>query len=276
MTEQAKDQLAERQARAAIALLRMGKAEAVWPLLPHSPDPRLRSFLINWLRPWEPAPGAWPPRLWDGCQSVPLGPGRTLPAPTPRMDAIFFQPETSIRRALILALGTSGPRISHPPSAVHSQKSCSTSTRTTLTGVHGAAEWTLRQWHEQSRLQAAAASLPDFNHRGERRWFVSKARQTFVLIQGPVEFAMGSPPFEPDRYPANQLPPPRNPPLLRHRRQGGDRRGVQQFKRETRRSITRTTTNTAPTQRPDERGFLFSCGRLLQLAQPQGEPDRML
>ena len=27
-----------------------------------------------------------------------------------------------------------------------------------------------------------------------------------MLIHGPVEFAMGSPPFEPDRYPANELP----------------------------------------------------------------------
>ena len=123
------------------------------------------------------------------------------------MDAIFFQPETSIRRALILALGTYGPEAL--PSA---ERSALTGKLLDLfkndpdAGVHGAAEWTLRQWHEQSRLQAAAASLPDFNHRGERRWFVSKARQTFVLIQGPVEFAMGSPPFEPDRYPANELP----------------------------------------------------------------------
>ena len=47
--ETAKDRLAERQARAAVALVRMGKAEGVWPLLRHSPDPRLRSFIINWL-----------------------------------------------------------------------------------------------------------------------------------------------------------------------------------------------------------------------------------
>ena len=49
--EEVKDQLAERQARAAIALIRMGKAEEVWPLLRHSADPRLRSFIVNWLNP---------------------------------------------------------------------------------------------------------------------------------------------------------------------------------------------------------------------------------
>ena len=29
----------------------MGKAEEVWPLLRHSADPRLRSFIVNWLNP---------------------------------------------------------------------------------------------------------------------------------------------------------------------------------------------------------------------------------
>ena len=49
--EEVKDRLAERQARAAVALVRMGKAEEVWPLLRHSADPRLRSFIVNWLNP---------------------------------------------------------------------------------------------------------------------------------------------------------------------------------------------------------------------------------
>jgi hypothetical protein len=47
----AKDRLAERQAQAAVALVRLGKAESVWPLLRHSADPKLRSFILNWLNP---------------------------------------------------------------------------------------------------------------------------------------------------------------------------------------------------------------------------------
>ena len=39
VTEEAKDQLAERQARAAVALVRLGQAGEVWPLLRHSPIP---------------------------------------------------------------------------------------------------------------------------------------------------------------------------------------------------------------------------------------------
>ena len=50
-SEQRQDELAERQARAAIALVRLGKADEVWPLLRYSADPRLRSFIVNWLNP---------------------------------------------------------------------------------------------------------------------------------------------------------------------------------------------------------------------------------
>jgi hypothetical protein len=46
-----KEKLAKRQANAAVALLRMGQAENVWPLFKHSPDPRVRSYLIHALSP---------------------------------------------------------------------------------------------------------------------------------------------------------------------------------------------------------------------------------
>ena len=36
--------------------------------------------------------------------------------------------------------------------------------------------------------------------RGDRRWFVNSQGQTFAVIEGPVEFSMGSPPTEPKRY----------------------------------------------------------------------------
>jgi hypothetical protein len=49
--EQAKAALAQRQAQAAVTLLRLGQPERVWPLLRHSPDPSLRSWLIHRLAP---------------------------------------------------------------------------------------------------------------------------------------------------------------------------------------------------------------------------------
>jgi formylglycine-generating enzyme required for sulfatase activity len=67
-------------------------------------------------------------------------------------------------------------------------------------GIHGAAEWTLRQWNEQAKLKAADADLIQRKDRGDRRWLVNSQGQTFAVIEGPVEFRMGSPPTEPDRY----------------------------------------------------------------------------
>ena len=73
-------------------------------------------------------------------------------------------------------------------------------------GIHGAAEWTLRQWNEQAKLKDADAELSKLKDRGDRRWFVNSQGQTFAVIEGPVEFRMGSPPTEPDRIAANELP----------------------------------------------------------------------
>ena len=47
------DRFYKRQANAATALIRMGRAETLWSLLKHSPDPSLRSYLVNRLGPWE-------------------------------------------------------------------------------------------------------------------------------------------------------------------------------------------------------------------------------
>src|SRR5262249_42601590 len=103
-SEQMKDWLAERQARAAVALVRLGKADEVWPLLRHGTAPSLRSFLVNWLNPL----GADPRLIAAGLVRIDQ---RVKPPPAPGqqvMETILFHPETSIRRALILALGTYG------------------------------------------------------------------------------------------------------------------------------------------------------------------------
>ncbi len=139
--EAVKDHLAERRARAAVALVRLGQAEAVWRLLPHSPDPRLRSFIVNWLNPLGADVKAIVAEL-DRLSSPATGKSTA----TPKMDSILFHPETSTRRALILALGT------------YDAAGLSPGEREPLTarlldlyrtdpdaGIHGAAEWTLRK-----------------------------------------------------------------------------------------------------------------------------------
>jgi eukaryotic-like serine/threonine-protein kinase len=198
--EPAKEVLAKRQARGAVALLRLGHAEEVWPLLQHSTDPRLRSFIVNWLKPLAADPKAIVAEL-DRLSSPATPDTRRVASPaTQPMDVILFHPETSIRRALILALGTYGadtfspgdrqpliPKLldlyRHDPDA----------------GIHGAAEWVLRQWKQDDTIEAAEAELSRLKDWGERRWFINSQRQTFVVIEGPVEFRMGSPLNEPDR-----------------------------------------------------------------------------
>ncbi len=88
LDEPVKDRMAERQARAAVALVRLDNADDVWRRLQHSPDPRLRSFLVNWLSVLgadptavvavfdriDPSAGLRPPldyRLWTPFSSTP-------------------------------------------------------------------------------------------------------------------------------------------------------------------------------------------------------------
>jgi formylglycine-generating enzyme required for sulfatase activity len=123
------------------------------------------------------------------------------------MNGILFHPETSVRRALILALGT------------YSTKALSPTEREPLinelvelyrndpdSGIHGAAEWTLRRLNQEGRLKEVDAGLSKLKDPGGRRWFVNSQGQTFALVEGPVEFRMGSPPTEPDRIAANEIP----------------------------------------------------------------------
>jgi formylglycine-generating enzyme required for sulfatase activity len=162
----------------------------------------VRSFIINWLS----ALGADSAAFASELNRLPV-----IAKPTPTqgqqfMEAVLFHPETSQRRALILALGTYG------------EDRMSTSDREPLTaklldlyrndpdsGIHGATAWTLRQWGQRERLTAIDAELGKLKDRGDRRWFVNSQGQTFAVIEGAVEFQMGSPPTEPDRN-ADEIP----------------------------------------------------------------------
>jgi formylglycine-generating enzyme required for sulfatase activity len=130
------------------------------------------------------------------------------------MDSILFQPETSVRRALILALGTYGSDTFSPgdrqpliPELVDLYRNDPDA------GVHGAAEWVLRRWKQDETLESADAELSQLKDPEQRRWFVNGRRQTFVKIAGPVEFRMGSLENELDRF-SNEAPDRR---IISHR-----------------------------------------------------------
>ena len=197
ITEDVKDRLAERQARAAVATLRLGKAEEVFPLLRHSADPRLRSFIVNWLNPLGADPkliAAELDRIAPNAKPTPAQ-GQQL------MDAVLFHPETSQRRALILALGTYGTEgLSPGEREPLIGKLLDLYRNDPDSGIHGAAEWTLRQWKQQDKLKELETQLMKVKDWGDRRWFVNSQGQTFAVIEGPVTFKMGSPPTETERH----------------------------------------------------------------------------
>jgi formylglycine-generating enzyme required for sulfatase activity len=116
------------------------------------------------------------------------------------MDALLFHPETSIRRALILALGTYGTEgLSPSDRQPLIAKLLDLYRSDPDSGIHGAIAWALRKWGQQEPLKAADAELSRLKDWGDRRWFVNGQGQTYALIDGPVEFRMGSPPTEPNR-----------------------------------------------------------------------------
>ncbi len=194
--EAAKETLAERQARAAVALIRMGKANDVWPLLGHSPDPRVRSFIVNLVKPLLTDPVEIAQEL-ERLNSLA---NRQPPVANPKMHDILFDSDTSTRRALILALGTFGADDLSPAEReklanmlvdlYHNDPD---------SGVHGAAQWALRQWKEHEKLKTKDAGSIPLEERGPRRWFVNSQGQTLAIIAGPLEFQMGSAETDPER-----------------------------------------------------------------------------
>jgi len=194
-SEMDKDRLAERQARAAITLLRMGKAGEIIPLLRHSADPRLKSFIVNWLNPL----GADPRVIAAELDRIPATPKPPPAQGQQFMDAVLFHPETSKRRALVLALGQYGEeRLSAEDRKPLIDKLLALYENDPDAGIHGAAEWTLWKWGQQESLKEKDAAMRG-KEPGEHRWYVNGQGQTFALIDGPVEFQMGSLPNEAGR-----------------------------------------------------------------------------
>jgi formylglycine-generating enzyme required for sulfatase activity len=191
-----REKLAKRQANAAVALLKMGRPERVWPLLKRGKepdDPRVRSYLIDRFGPL----------------------GADAGAIIKRLDA---EPDLTIRWALILSLGEYGEKDLSPDARNALLDKLQSVYRTDADpGLHAAAEWLLRTWKQEAWLKQVSDEWAKDREQRERRlegieqlvkkakentppqWYVNGQGQTIVIIPGPVEFAMGSPPSEADR-----------------------------------------------------------------------------
>ena len=135
-----------------------------------------------------------------------------------------------MRRALILALGTYGTEgLSPGEREPLIGKLLDLYRNDPDSGIHGAAEWTLRQWKQQEKLKELDAELMKLKDWGDRRWFVNSQGQTFAVIEGPVEFRMGSPPTETERIAGNE--PPRRMAIPRRFAIAAKEVTVEQFQR---------------------------------------------
>ena len=175
--EDAKEKLAKRQANAAVALLKMNQPERMWPLLKHSRDPRVRSYLIHLFGP-----------LGVDMETV--------------VKRLAGESDVTIRRALILSLGEFGDK-DWPAGGRHNflLRLLQLYRDDPDPGIHGAAEWVLRQWQAADQLKEIDKGLATGKVEGKRQWYVNHQGQTMVVIPGPVEFRMGSPLTEGSRSP---------------------------------------------------------------------------
>lgn len=188
-----RETLAKRQVNAAVALLRLNQPAKVWPLLKHSPDPRVRSYLIHRLSPL----------------------GADARAIVKRLDE---ETDLTIRRALLLSLGefketdfTPDERKAVLPKLQEVYRTVSDP------GLHAASEWLLRTWKQEpwltqvndewakdgagrdKRIAGIKELVTKDKEKTPPQWYVNTQGQTMVVIPGPVEFQMGSPTSEPDR-----------------------------------------------------------------------------
>jgi formylglycine-generating enzyme required for sulfatase activity len=189
------EKLAKRQANAAVALLRMKQETQVWPLLARRQepeDPRVRSYLIHRFAPL-------------GAEAAPI------------VKRLEEEKDVTVRRALVLSLGEFSAEQLLPPSRHDLLPKLRAIYRTDAdAGLHGAAEWLLRQWNDgawlrevnlewakgqevrekrlddlERRLKATRAAPAS---RATPQWYVDGQGHTMVVIPDPdTPFMMGSP-----------------------------------------------------------------------------------
>jgi len=168
-----KEALAERQAKAAVLMLRMDAGDAVWPLLRHTPDSRLRTDIIHWL---------------------------SVSGIDPSVVMTRFAQETdvSIRRALLLSLGEFETHRFDDTQRDRLMQSLLDVYRTDPDpGLHAAAEWLLRQWEQADQLAAIDGELRQTeverraSEESTRRWYINGQGQTYVILDA-GEFTMGN------------------------------------------------------------------------------------
>jgi serine/threonine protein kinase/formylglycine-generating enzyme required for sulfatase activity len=155
-----KETLAKKQASIGVALLVMSRGENVWPLLEHSHDPTVRSYLIERL-----GPGGVDPKV---------------------LIAQFKEENVSRKRAILLALGEFGQdRLSLAEQRNHLPWLRDLYRDDPDPGIHGAAEWLLGKWQASDEIKEFERGLALGKVVGNRQWYRNGQGQTMVVVPKP-------------------------------------------------------------------------------------------
>ncbi len=176
-SEDEKEALAMQQANAAVMLFRMDAVEQVWPLLKHSSDPRVRSYIIHWL-------------------------GTRGGKPQAIVARYEQERDVTIKRALLLCLGEFKLADTERQPLLETLLKVYGSDPDA--GLHSAAEWLLRKWQQAEKIDAINQDLQQKEEQltvfkeKDRAWYINGEGQTFVILDA-GEFQMGSPASEAGR-----------------------------------------------------------------------------
>ncbi len=160
---------AKRRAAIAAALVALGKGENVWPLLIHTSNPTLRSFLIERL-------------------------GTAGINPKMLVEQLGREKDISARRALVLALGNFPPKQLPELSPFLLERY----ENDPDPGIHGACRCTLRHWNQKDNIATIDEKLAKGQVEGDRRWYVNKRQSddrftmTFAVIEGLFSLGPGT------------------------------------------------------------------------------------
>ena len=178
-----RETVAFRQINAAIALLNLEQPEKVWPLLKHSPDPRVRSGLIHSFAP----------------KGVP---------PQQIFAQLARERDPSIRQALILSLGQYDQQRLVAAGWNEFQPYLESLYENELDpGLHSACEWLLQKFHHTLPVlprSQDANSIP--TTADQRRWHINSQGATMIVVAAMTRFKMGSPSTEAQRGPFDNKP----------------------------------------------------------------------
>ncbi len=169
-------QLVQRRVNAALALLRLGETVRVWPLFVMTVDPTVRSCLIH------------------NMAQVGVDPQLIV-------NRTLVEQDTSVRRALILALGEYAPEqlSSGDRGAAVEKLHLVTAFRDDPdAGVHSAIEWLLKRWGLSDDIRTIQGELAGRERRVDGAWFVTPQGHTMAVLAG-KQFSMGSPEDETGR-----------------------------------------------------------------------------